>query len=209
MGLQSLLPLLSPLKVRVNLAKAAQGKPGGITIAQDAYVWLHEFTAKQARRVVIENDNEIVAQEMLLRCRRFMACGVVVLLVFDGKRQKAKASTNEQRTRKRMKALAEVERLLTIDDDAEDIDSTLLKVAAHVNDEMKLTTIKHLRENGWPHYMVAPFEADGQLAKLLKDGLVDYISTVDSDLLALSDGKVLFRLSPAGWADQYYGPEME
>ena len=209
MGLQSLLPLLSPLKVRVNLAKAAQGKPGGITIAQDAYVWLHEFTAKQARRVVIENDNEIVAQEMLLRCRRFMACGVVVLLVFDGKRQKAKASTNEQRTRKRMKALAEVERLLAIDDDAEDIDSTLLKVAAHVNDEMKLTTIKHLRENGWPHYMVAPFEADGQLAKLLKDGLVDYISTVDSDLLALSDGKVLFRLSPAGWADQYYGPEME
>ena len=208
MGLQSLLPLLSPVKVRVNLGQLSQGKPGGIIIAQDAYVWLHEFTAKQARRVVIEKDRMVVAQEMLLRCRRFMACGVTVVLVFDGKRQKAKASTDEQRTRKRLKALAEVERLLGIDDDAEDIDSTLLKVAAHVDDEMKLMTIKHLRENGWPHYMVAPFEADGQMAKLLKDGDVHYVSTVDSDLLALSKGNVLLRLSPAGWAD-LYGPRME
>ena len=88
------------------------------------------------------------------------------------------------------------------------IDSTLRKVAAHVNDEMKLMTIKHLRENGLPHYMLAPVEADGQLAKLLKDGLFDYISTVDSDLLALSDGKVLFRLSPAGWVDSYYGSKI-
>ncbi|SVD75876.1 uncharacterized protein METZ01_LOCUS428730, partial [marine metagenome] len=116
MGLQSLLPLLSPVKVRVNLGQLAQGKPGGIIIAQDAYVWLHEFTAKQARRVVIEKDRMVVAQEMLLRCRRFMACGVTVVLVFDGKRQKAKASTDEKRTRKRLKALAEVERLLGIDD---------------------------------------------------------------------------------------------
>ena len=209
MGLQGLLPLLSPLKVRVNLGQLAQGKQGGIIVGQDAHVWLHEFTAKQAKRVVLDKDLEIVAQEMLLRCRRFMACGVTVLLVFDGKGQKAKASTNEQRTRKRLKALAEVERLLGIDDDADEIDSTLLRVAAHVNEEMKLTVIKHLRGNGWPHYMVAPFEADGQLAKLVKDDVIHYISTIDSDLLALSDGKVLMRLNPAGWADLYDGENMK
>ena len=209
MGVHGVIPLLSPCRERINLARAAQGKPGGVIVGQDAYVWMHEFTATQARRVVLDGDLEIIAQEMLLRCRRFLANGVTVLLVFDGKRQLAKAGTNDLRTKKRLKALAEVERLQGLDDDC-DIDSTLLKVAAHVSEEMKLTVVKFLRKNGWPHYTIAPFEADGQLAKLMSDGDIDCVSTVDSDLLVLvQSGKVILRLNPAGWGDLYDMSEMQ
>lgn len=43
-------------------------------------------------------------------------------------------------------------------------------------------------------YVVAPFEADAQLAYLEKTGLVDGIITEDSDLLVFGCRKVLFKL---------------
>ena len=205
MGLNGVIPLVNRLKRRVNLGHLAKAKAGGITVAVDAYVWMHEFTAKHARRILLDDDKLIVAQEILLRSKRWSAFGVTCYLVFDGKKQKAKGVTNDERTKKRLVAAAEVERLLSIDDEA-DIDSGLLQLAAHVNYDMKCSVIKYLRENAWPYYMVAPFEADGQMAKLMKDKHVDYVLTVDSDLLALCNydhAKLLLRVNDAGWGDLY------
>lgn len=45
-------------------------------------------------------------------------------------------------------------------------------------------------------YVVAPYEADAQLAYLERIGLVDGIITEDSDLLVFGCKKVLFKLDP-------------
>lgn len=47
-------------------------------------------------------------------------------------------------------------------------------------------------------YVVAPYEADAQLAYLEKKGLIDGIITEDSDLLVFGCRKILFKLDPDG-----------
>ena len=47
-------------------------------------------------------------------------------------------------------------------------------------------------------YVVAPYEADAQLAYLEKKGIVDGIITEDSDLLVFGCRKVLFKMDSEG-----------
>lgn len=46
--------------------------------------------------------------------------------------------------------------------------------------------------------MVAPYEADAQLAYLFKNGKVDLIITEDSDLLVYGVTKVFFKMDTLG-----------
>lgn len=48
-------------------------------------------------------------------------------------------------------------------------------------------------------YIVAPYEADAQLAYLYMNQIVDLVITEDSDLLAYGCEKVLFKLDTNGW----------
>lgn len=47
-------------------------------------------------------------------------------------------------------------------------------------------------------YVVAPYEADAQLAYLERKGIIDGIITEDSDLLVFGCRKILFKLDPDG-----------
>ena len=46
--------------------------------------------------------------------------------------------------------------------------------------------------------IVAPYEADAQLAYLEKEGIVDVVVTEDSDLLVFGCKRVLFKMDDAG-----------
>jgi exonuclease-1 len=43
-------------------------------------------------------------------------------------------------------------------------------------------------------FIIAPYEADAQLAYLSRHGIVDIIITEDSDLLAFGAKKILYKL---------------
>lgn len=51
-------------------------------------------------------------------------------------------------------------------------------------------------------YIIAPYEADVQLAYLSINHLVDLVITQDSDSLAYGCGKVLFKLDSSGMGDE-------
>ena len=66
-----------------------------------------------------------------------------------------------------------------------------------VTPSMAYELIKILRAQGIP-YVVAPYEADAQLAYLEQEGLIDAIITKDSDLLVFGCKTVLFKLDTYG-----------
>lgn len=46
--------------------------------------------------------------------------------------------------------------------------------------------------------IVAPYEADAQLAYLSKEGIIDTVITEDSDLLVFGSKRVLFKMDESG-----------
>lgn len=66
-----------------------------------------------------------------------------------------------------------------------------------VTPEMATQVIKALKVEAVP-YVVAPYEADAQLAYLERNGIVDGVITEDSDLLVFGCKNVLFKLDSDG-----------
>lgn len=69
-----------------------------------------------------------------------------------------------------------------------------------ITHEMALKLIKKCREIN-VDCIVAPYEADAQLAFLSKIGLADYVVTEDSDLVLFGCRKILFKLDIFGACD--------
>ncbi len=51
-------------------------------------------------------------------------------------------------------------------------------------------------------YVVAPYEADAQMAFLIQSGKVHAIVSEDSDMLAFGCHRVLFKLETDGWGKE-------
>jgi 5'-3' exonuclease len=47
-------------------------------------------------------------------------------------------------------------------------------------------------------FVVAPYEADSQLAFMFNEGIIDFVITEDSDLLVFGVTKVFFKIDPKG-----------
>lgn len=69
--------------------------------------------------------------------------------------------------------------------------------AVDVTPDMAHHVIKSLRAYK-VDYLVAPYEADAQLAYLAVNGFVDVVVTEDSDLLVYGCPNVMFKLDPSG-----------
>lgn len=49
--------------------------------------------------------------------------------------------------------------------------------------------------------MIAPYQADAQVAYLVKTNVVDFAITEDSDLIAYGCERIIFKLNLNGFAD--------
>ncbi|BGP39686.1 hypothetical protein JCM10450v2_003655 [Rhodotorula kratochvilovae] len=129
------------------------------------------------------------------RARMLKHFGVTPLLVFDGGLLPSKMGTEDAREAKRSDALARGRAFLAEGKGAQARDCFVK--AVDVTPAMAFQLIKALRREGI-QYVVAPYEADPQLAYLEKAGLVDAIVTEDSDLLVFGCRNVLFKLDGEG-----------
>lgn len=51
--------------------------------------------------------------------------------------------------------------------------------------------------------MVAPYEADAQMAYMVQQGLADFAISEDSDLIAYGCPSIVMKLTPSGFAQQF------
>uniref|UniRef100_V5EJU3 Exonuclease n=1 Tax=Kalmanozyma brasiliensis (strain GHG001) TaxID=1365824 RepID=V5EJU3_KALBG len=190
MGIQGLLPLLKDIQKPVHVSSYA-----GKTLGVDAYVWLHRGAYGCAREIVLGDPTPRYIAHALSRIRMLQHFGVKPYLVFDGDKLPAKRGTEDDREQRRSDNLQKAKELEQEGkmQQARDVYGKCVDITP----EMAYQLIKVLKDESVP-YVVAPYEADAQLAYLEAEGIIDGVVTEDSDLLVFGCKTVLFKLDQAG-----------
>ncbi|KAL8767129.1 MAG: hypothetical protein Q9209_006291 [Squamulea sp. 1 TL-2023] len=185
-----LLPLLKSIHKPCNLKKFA-----GQTIGVDAYGWLHRGTVACAIDLALGKPTTKFVEFSMNRVRMLIHFGVTPYIVFDGDYLPSKAATENERAAKReesRKLGLELYRLGKISQAQLE-----LQKAVDVTPEMARQMIEELKTLG-VQYVVAPYEADAQLAYLEKNGFIQGILSEDSDLLVFGAKRLLTKLDQYG-----------
>ncbi|KAJ7778085.1 exodeoxyribonuclease 1 [Mycena metata] len=186
MGISGLLPALKSISTQKHLSEFA-----GQTLAVDAYVWLHRGVFTCATELATGKDTHKYVDYAMHRVRLLRHHKIEPYIVFDGGPLLAKKGTEVDRQAKRAEHLALGNALAAQGKTAQAREHYVKCI--DVTPQMAFQFIKALRAESVP-YVVAPYEADAQLAYLERIGLVDGIITEDSDLLVFGCRTVLFKM---------------
>ncbi|RAK91949.1 hypothetical protein BO79DRAFT_285551 [Aspergillus costaricaensis CBS 115574] len=190
MGIKGLHGLLKSIQKPCHLKKFS-----GQTLGIDAYGWLHRGTVACAVDLVLERPTRKHIDFVLNRVRMLLYFGVTPYLVFDGDELPSKAGTEVERQKRRQdsKALGlELQRKGRIAEAYQE-----LQKAVDVTPLMARELIEELKKID-VQYVVAPYEADAQLAYLEQQGIIAGIISEDSDLLVFGAKRLLSKLDQHG-----------
>ncbi|KAF0308683.1 Exonuclease 1 [Amphibalanus amphitrite] len=190
MGITGLLPFL-----KKSTRPASVREFSGGTAAVDAYSWLHKGAFACADRLVRGEPTDVYVHYCLKYVNMLLAHGLKPVLVFDGRNLPSKADTEAKRRegRKKYRALAADHLRAGRDREARECFQRCVDVTPAMAREL----IKACRARG-VDCVVAPYEADAQLAFLARNGLADLIITEDSDLVLFGCPLILFKMDAAG-----------
>ncbi|KRT81722.1 hypothetical protein AMK59_6260 [Oryctes borbonicus] len=191
MGITGLLPFLEKASKRCHVAEFR-----GCTVAIDTYCWLHKGAFGCAEKLIRGEDTNGYVHYCLKYIKMLKSYDIHPILVFDGQHLPAKKHTEEKRREQRKlsrKKAAELLRLGRVDEAR-----VQMKCAIDITHKMALALIKECRENG-VDCIVAPYEADAQLAYLNIKKFVHFIITEDSDLLLFGCNKIFYKMDIQGF----------
>lgn len=98
-------------------------------------------------------------------------------------------------TKKRPKKVCSL--VAQCNDDNIEEQGKLEKYSTHIDNDVKYVFLDYLQFRKIP-FIVAPYEADAQLAFMFQKRMIDIIVTEDSDLIAYNCTKILKSLKPDG-----------
>lgn len=127
------------------------------------------------------------------------------ILVFDGGPLPMKAYREEQRAQRRSESKRKADEYMKLNaQSCANVSTSALShmsKSADVTPEMAFMLIEALRREGI-EFIVAPYEADAQLAYLDRIGRVAAVISEDSDLLLFGIKRVLFKMDKFGSAEE-------
>ncbi|KAL0030113.1 hypothetical protein WJX79_008504 [Trebouxia sp. C0005] len=190
MGIQGLLPVLKPITNTVHVSKYR-----GQKVAVDAYCWLHKAAYCCAEEICEGKFTDKHVQYCMQKVQMLQQCGVQPIIVFDGGRLPMKAAEegSRSRARKENKDKAAAHLKAGNKQAAYECYQRAVDISpATANDFAKALKVAGVE------FIVAPFEADAQMAYLAVNGIVHSVITEDSDLLPYGCPRVLFKMDKAG-----------
>eukprot|EP00762_Andalucia_godoyi_P004994 ANDGO_01484.mRNA.1 Exonuclease 1 len=190
MGVTGLLKVLSPI---TDFTKISEFK--GKRIAIDGYSWLHKGSYGCALELCKNIPTNQFVNYFVSRLKLLHDFGITPVVVFDGDRLPSKKHTEEERHKSRSDNLKMAQILEEKKQMAQAIE--FYQKAVDVSPHMAHKVILELRKRNIA-YVVAPYEADAQLAFLAREGIVDAVITEDSDLLAYQCPEVIVKLGKTG-----------
>lgn len=164
------------------------------------YVWLHKGAFSCAWQLCNGEPTTAYVDYCVERLKLLLYYEVVPVLVFDGAALPMKAETHKERQEKRDEALKKAKEFMRQGNNRAAQDC--FQRAVPVTVEMAREVIKQCRKMNL-EYIVAPYEADAQLAWMTMNGHIDCVLTEDSDLVVYGAPKVLYKLTKDGFADLY------
>jgi exonuclease 1 len=188
--LLGLLPLLKSIHKPSHLRNFA-----GQTLGVDAYGWLHRGTVSCAIELAEQKPTRKHIDFALSRVRMLLHFGVKPYLVFDGDYLPSKEHTEKERAARRKESKRLGLELLRMRQTSQAY--LELQKAIDVTPSMARELIEELKALDVP-YVVAPYEADSQLAYLEKRGHIKGVLSEDSDLLVFGVKCLLTKLDQYG-----------
>jgi len=185
-----LLPLLKSIQQPCSLKKFA-----GQTIGVDAYGWLHRGTAACAIELAQNKPTTKFVDFAMNRVRMLVHFGITPYIVFDGDYLPSKAGTEKERAERRREGKRLGLELLKVGKTSQA--HLELQKAVDVTPEMARMLIEELKYHNI-EYVVAPFEADSQLAYLERKGIINGVLSEDSDLLVFGVKCLITKLDKYG-----------
>ena len=190
MGIKGLLQILSSITDTCHVKEYR-----GLRVAVDGYGWMHKAIYSCSRELALGIETEAFVRWFEHRIGLLLHHGVIPVVVFDGANLPAKARTEAERKVNRTSALAEA-RSFEERGDKEGA-RNMYSRCVDVTCEMVYKVIIRLRVLK-VEFIVAPYEADAQIAYLSREGLVDAVISEDSDMLPFSCQRVLFKMDSEG-----------
>ena len=197
MGILNLHKFLERCSTRNNLSSLR-----GQVVGVDAMCWLHRGSVASAWELLTGRDTDKFLRffvKMLVLCNM---CGVRPIVVFDGASLPAKAKEETERRERRAensrKAKEEIEsRKITSYGQVDNKLRSMIVQSVSISADMITRTMSVLRRLN-VDFVVAPYEADAQLAYMYKQGVVSGVVSEDSDLIAFGCHRLLSKMDTNG-----------
>ncbi|CAM9465207.1 unnamed protein product [Scytosiphon promiscuus] len=190
MGISGLLPFLKSVTYPIHISEYR-----GLTAGIDAYCWLHRGAFSCGTELCTGVATDRYVTFCMKRVNLLLDHGVRPIMVFDGASLPMKRDRNLERRRQREMARSRGEAALTAGEAG--AAAQHFSKAVGVTHDMAFHFMKALRQAG-VELIVAPYEADAQLAFLSRTGAVDVVISEDSDCLPYGCKKVLFKMDNDG-----------
>ncbi|CAH0584093.1 unnamed protein product [Chrysodeixis includens] len=190
MGITGLLPFIDKASRRTNVSEFS-----GCTVAIDSYCWLHKGAFACADKLVRGEETDVYIKYCLKYVTMLLSKNIKPILVFDGRHLPAKAMTELKRRESRDISKKRAAELLSLGKTEEA--RSYMRRSVDITHAMALSLIKECRKRN-VDCIVAPYEADSQLAYLNIKNIAHVVITEDSDLILFGCTKVLFKMDLDG-----------
>nr|5UZV_Z Chain Z, Exonuclease 1 [Homo sapiens]5V04_Z Chain Z, Exonuclease 1 [Homo sapiens]5V05_Z Chain Z, Exonuclease 1 [Homo sapiens]5V06_Z Chain Z, Exonuclease 1 [Homo sapiens]5V0B_Z Chain Z, Exonuclease 1 [Homo sapiens]5V0C_Z Chain Z, Exonuclease 1 [Homo sapiens]5V0D_Z Chain Z, Exonuclease 1 [Homo sapiens]5V0E_Z Chain Z, Exonuclease 1 [Homo sapiens]7MXQ_Z Chain Z, Exonuclease 1 [Homo sapiens]7MXR_Z Chain Z, Exonuclease 1 [Homo sapiens]7MXS_Z Chain Z, Exonuclease 1 [Homo sapiens]7MXT_Z Chain len=190
MGIQGLLQFIKEASEPIHVRKYK-----GQVVAVDTYCWLHKGAIACAEKLAKGEPTDRYVGFCMKFVNMLLSHGIKPILVFDGCTLPSKKEVERSRRERRQANLLKGKQLLREGKVSEARECFTRSI--NITHAMAHKVIKAARSQG-VDCLVAPYEADAQLAYLNKAGIVQAIITEDSDLLAFGCKKVILKMDQFG-----------
>ncbi|XP_036913377.1 exonuclease 1 [Sturnira hondurensis] len=190
MGIHGLLQFIREASEPIHVRKYK-----GQVVAVDTYCWLHKGAIACAEKLAKGEPTDKYVGFCMKFVNMLLCHGIKPILVFDGCTLPSKKEVEVSRRERRQANLLKGKQLLREGKVSEARECFTRCV--NITHAMAHKVIKAARAQG-VDCLVAPYEADAQLAYLNKAGIAQAIITEDSDLLAFGCRKVILKMDQVG-----------
>ncbi|RNA40270.1 exonuclease 1-like [Brachionus plicatilis] len=188
MGISGLLPFLKEASTNANIKQFE-----GATVAVDTYCWIYRGAFSCAEQLALGQPADGHVKYVLKYVHKLQEWGIKPIMIFDGSCLPSKKGTELKR--KESKEMYRKKAAQCLAEGRKNEAREYFQRCIECTPKMALEALQNLGVD----ILVAPYEADAQLAYLNKIDVAQIIITEDSDLILFGCEKIMYKLDINGF----------